>query len=200
MALSVPSWLKKSEIKRTNIITLIWKGRWGINSQKVSARCAVHTRDRFLFLPIWGKPAWCIRKSLGKYNFRSISGYFIHESMEGERKKKEWGASDFCVFHCGREERSSSSSNSRVIFQISILLSKSQLYNCVSQPHGAFYLRPSKKSADSNNHSPGNVDWYYSDFSCGATLKKIWLQAEPEQLCFTHINCKNIFRIMEKIT
>lgn len=161
-----------------------------------------HTRDIFLFLPIWGKPAWCIRKSLGKYNFRSILGYFLPQWnwKHGRSGEKEWGASDFYVFHCGGEERSSSSSsNSRVTFQISILLSESQLYNCVSQPHGAFHLRPSKKSADSNNHSPGNVDWYYSDFSCGATLKKISLQAEQEQLCFTHINCKIIFRIMEKI-
>lgn len=161
-----------------------------------------HTRDRFLFLPIWSRPAWCIRKSLGKYDFRSILGYFLPQWnwKHGRWGKKEWGASDFCVFHCGGEERSSSSSNSRVTFQIGILLSESQLYNCVSQPHGAFHLRPSKKSVDSNNHSPGNVDWYFSEFSCGATLKKILLQSEPEQLCFTHINCKIIFRIMEKIT
>lgn len=157
-------------------------------------------RDRFLFLPIWCMPAWCTRKSLGKYNFRSILGYFLPQWNweHGRWGKKERGASDFCVFHCRGEGRSSSSSNSRVTFQISILLSESQLYNSASQPHGAFHLRPTKKSADSNNHSLGNVDRYYPKFSCETTLKGIWLQTEPQQLCFPHINYEAVFRIMEK--
>lgn len=39
----------------------------------------------------------------------------------------------------------------------------------------------------------------HTGFSRGATLKNIWFQAEPEHLCFTHINYKTIFNIMEKI-
>ena len=145
------------------------------------------TRDRFLLLPIWCMTAWCTRKSLGKYNFRSILGYFLPQWNweHGRWGKKERGASDFYVFHWGGEGRSSSSTSS-VTFQISILLSELQLYNSVSQPHGAFHFRPSQKSAGSNNHSLRNVDWYYSEFSCEATLKRIWLQAEPEQLFSTY--------------
>lgn len=51
------------------------------------------TRDRFLFLLIWCMPAWCTRKSLGKYYFRSILGYFLSQWNWGDgtwgKKKAE---------------------------------------------------------------------------------------------------------------
>lgn len=145
---------------------------------------------------MWCMPAWCTRKSLGKYNFRSILGYFLPQWNweHGRWGKKKEEHLIFVYFTAEGKERAAAAVIPESHFRLAFCCQN----HSASQPHGAFHLRPSKKSADSNNHSLGNVDRYYSEFSCEATLKRIWLQAEPEQLCFPHINYKAIFRIMEK--
>lgn len=129
------------------------------------------TRDRFLFLPIRCTLAWCSKKSLGKYNFRSILGYFLpqwnQEHGRWWKKKAEHLISVY--FTVEGKEGAAAAVIPESHFKLA-LCCQNHIFTRVSQMCVFFHLRPSKKSVDSNNHNLGNVSRYYSEFSWEAAL------------------------------